>query len=82
MEIALDPQDLTLGELEEFEAATGMTMADIGKGTAKAILGLIWLAKRREDPSFTLDDARKLKVGEITFANPTAAAPSLRKSRP
>jgi len=74
--IALDVNDLTLGELEELEEATGVKLADLGNGSVKSTIALIWISERRRHPEFTLDDARQLKVTELEFANPTVAGDS------
>jgi len=34
----------------------------------KALKALIWISKRRTDPSFTVDDARNVKVSAIEMA--------------
>lgn len=76
MKIALDVNDLTLGEIEEMEQTAGVQLAELGNGSAKSTIALIWVSQRRADPSFTLEDARALKVTELEFANPTAAGDS------
>lgn len=87
--LAINPDDLTLGEMEEFEELSGRPLAkmlqgDIVKGEdgrpvlgkdgkptrevdvrTKDLIALVFLAKRREDPAFTLDDARRIKVSEL-----------------
>ena len=58
--------DLELGEVEEFEnAMDGKTMAEVDLTSARAIIWLVYIVKRREDPSFTLDDARSVKLTDI-----------------
>jgi hypothetical protein len=58
--------DLELGEVEEFETAMGgQTMAEVDLSSAKAIIWLVYLVKRREDPEYTLDDARSVKLTDI-----------------
>jgi hypothetical protein len=87
--LRFNPNDFTLGELEDFEEATGTTLGDAllpkkvvganGKQvrdergrpveevnlTAKSLVTLVWLMRRREDESFTLADARKTKISEL-----------------
>lgn len=49
---------------------------------AKAIVAMVYLTKRRDNPDYTLEDARAVKVSELVIegddeekgANPTAAA--------
>lgn len=57
--------DLELGEVEEFETAMGCSMADVDLSSAKAIIWLVYLVKRRDDSTYTLDDARSLKLTDI-----------------
>ena len=57
--------DLELGEVEEFETAIGTTMGEADLTSAKAIIWLVYLVRRREDPEFTLDDARRVKLTDI-----------------
>lgn len=87
--LAINPDDLTLGEMEEFEELSGRPLAkllqgDIVKGDdgrpilgkdgkpmreidprVKDMIALVFLAKRREDPAFTIEDARQIKVSEL-----------------
>lgn len=76
MKIVLNVEDLTLGEIEEMEQAAGLKLSELGNGSAKATIALIWISQRRLDPAFTLEDARALKVAELEFADPTAAGDS------
>lgn len=87
--LRFDPEDLSLGELEEFEEATGKPLdqamseqpvvdAD-GKPvrdkrgrplrqvrmSMREVIALMWLIRRRDQPDFTLDDARKVKVADL-----------------
>lgn len=58
--------DLELGEVEEFEAAMGgKTLAEADLTSAKSIIWLVYLVKRRENPEYTLDDARAVKLTDI-----------------
>jgi len=77
LEIALDIEQMTLADLEFFEEQSGLSIEDLSQGrfTTKAILALITIDRRRTDPAYTMDDARKLKFGEVEFAaaaDPTA----------
>lgn len=72
--LAFDPNDLTLGELETFEEVCGKPFAEAlpASGAAKdwvpgikEIVALTYIIKRREDPEFTLDDARNTRIGEL-----------------
>jgi len=57
--------DLELGELEELEAHTGLPMDEISYGSAKVIAFIVYLVRRRDDPNYTLDDARKIKIMQV-----------------
>ena len=57
--------DLTLGEIEEFETAMGTTMAAVDLTSAKALVHLVYLVMRRENPEYTMDDARQIKLVEV-----------------
>lgn len=62
--------DFELGELEWLEEELGIFFADIGSDdqaqrviqSMKAATRLVYIIKKREDPEFTLDEARKLKL--------------------
>lgn len=66
--LSINPDDLTLEELEVLEETLGTgidgAFAD-GKPKAKAMRVIIWLMKRREDPDFTLEDAGKLRLSDL-----------------
>lgn len=70
LQISIDINDMTLGELEEIEETTGLAISALGNGTAKAMTALIWISERRNNPEFTLDDARKVRISEVEFGNP------------
>lgn len=66
--IQFDVNSLTLGEVETMEEIVGRdVMRELGQGTpsVKTLLALVYVVKRRDNPEFTLDDARKLKVAAI-----------------
>jgi hypothetical protein len=90
--LSLNPEDLSLGDLEDFEEITGMQLQkaleakpvidpDTGKQakddqgrplreaqiSTVVLKALVFLTKRREDPTFTLADARNVKVTELNF---------------
>lgn len=77
MDINLD--DLTIGDLEEIEDVVGETSDSIFKGTpsAKALKAIVYVICRRENPEFTLEDAAKVKVSDLSggkVADPTESA--------
>lgn len=91
--LSINPQDMTIGDLEDFEDVVGMSMDKAfkpvplldengervfekdAKGvlrpqttvelSTKALKALIWIVKRQDNPDFTLEDARKIKVSEL-----------------
>lgn len=63
--IVFDPNTLTMGELEEIEDLTGRNVSvELGRGqpSAKTLTALVYVFMRRDDPAFTMDDARATKV--------------------
>lgn len=70
MDINFNPDDLTVGELEEFEEISGMTLSGLGRGaglSAKAMKAIIYLDQRRKNPKFTLEDAKAVKIGSLNW---------------
>lgn len=64
-ECEIDLEDLTLGELEEAEVYFDRGIGEIDFGTARGTLFLAYLARRRAEPSWTLDMTRRLKPEEV-----------------
>jgi hypothetical protein len=66
----MDFNDITLGEIEEIEDYAGLPVSMIGDvhtvGTAKLRTALAWIVKRRENPDFTVQDARNLSAAQLT----------------
>ena len=60
--------DFELGELEWLEDELECTLDEVNPSSMKAAVRFVYLIKRRDDPNFTMDDARKLKVS--VFADP------------
>lgn len=58
---------LTLDEVETIENLSGMPMDElmgVGKLKGKALKAIIWVARKRVDPNFKMEDA-----GKVTFAD-------------
>jgi hypothetical protein len=92
----LDPEDLSIGDLEDFEEITGQALTEALKAkpvldadgnrqfdakgrplseaqlSARVIKALVYLTKRRDNPAFTLDDARHVRISELRFAESDA----------
>lgn len=94
--LAFDPDQLTLGELEDFADAAGVEFAQasdvvevidektgdvkrVRRMKAKGLIALVWILRRRSDPTYTLEDARQVKISGLDMpvepkkANPTRA---------
>jgi hypothetical protein len=59
--------NLTLDEVETIENLAGQPMDELmgaGKLKGKALKAIIWVAKKRVDPNFKMEDA-----GKVTFAD-------------
>ena len=69
-QIAFDLDEITLGEMEELEDLLGVeAVRDLmnGKGaSAKMLVTLVYIFKRRTNPEFTMDEARKMKVTALS----------------
>lgn len=84
--IHIDPDDLTLGELEDFEDLVGRpldeVLADAGKDgkpriSAKVLKAFVLIAGRRTNPDMTEADARAVRVSQLelgTKPDPTGSA--------
>lgn len=71
--MVINANTITLGELEQIEDVTGRNVvAELGRGqpSAKTLVAVVWIVKRRSDPTFTLDDARKLDVSSFRVEAP------------
>lgn len=59
-------EEFTLGELEWLEEHIGSTLDDdAALRSMKAAVGVVYLIKRRDDPEFTLDQARETKLAKL-----------------
>jgi len=77
----LDPDDLTLGEVELLEEELDQPLEDIDFSRAKAMRVLVYLMVRRSEPQFTLEDAGELKVASIQDASEKKPAAGKRPTR-
>lgn len=82
MQLQFDPESLTLGDLEDFESYVGLPLERAldpvtnQPSTMRALVGLLWILHRQQDPQFTLQQARALKLHELEFSvDPTPATP-------
>lgn len=79
--LTFDLDKVTLGDIVDIEEVCGIPWDDIvemDSPPTKVLLAMVWVAKRRDDPDFTLDDARKTPVADIRAmtveSDPTVAA--------
>lgn len=66
--IVLDLEAMDLGEMAMIEEVAGPEAAQLmmaGRMTAKAILAVVYVIKRRDNPAFTLEDAKAIKVSAL-----------------
>jgi hypothetical protein len=61
----LDENDLELGEIEMLEDELDAPIEQIDFNRAKAMRVLVYLVIHRENPDFTMDDAKAVKVSAL-----------------
>ena len=64
----MNVNELTLGDVAEVEELSGQPLAALGDSNApkgKLMVALAWIIKRKEDPKFTYEHAKKLTMDEI-----------------
>lgn len=76
--LEVDLEDLSVQEIEDIEEYLDMPMDEMFKAGArrgKVLRAIGWIVKRREDPSFTIEDAGSLKISlSDAKPDPTDAA--------
>jgi len=75
MDLTLDMAKLTLGDMADWEEYTGKPLTslagvDVATLSAKEMIAVVWLAGRQDNPSFTLEDAKRMPLSEIEVARP------------
>jgi len=78
---------LTLGDLADIEDVTGDTIngVDLANPPMKFALALYWVFRRKEEPKYTYEDARKTPITQLDrfkavlqgSENPTESPPGL-----
>lgn len=88
--LTFNENELTIGDLEDFEEVTGVSITDALKSekvrdddgnlvrdeetgrpveavkmSAKTLKALVWITSRKDDPAFTLEDARNVRITEL-----------------
>ncbi len=93
--IEIDFDDLALGDVQDFEDELGIDFEQFktdptgmaalqGQSKTKVLITLVWIMKRRTDPSFTLADARAIKVtalGTLKMKDGSTAPKAKRAAR-
>lgn len=75
--IVLDLDRMTLGELETIAEVAGADAARAmmaGEMSPKALIAVAYVVKRRDNPEFTIEDARALKVTALKQPDPEKKA--------
>jgi len=79
--LTFDLNEVTLGDIVDIEEVCGLAwddVLDMQNLPTKVLLAMVWVAKRRDNPDYTLDDARQTPVAEIqamtVTSDPTEAA--------
>jgi hypothetical protein len=72
-----DPSELSLREMGEISALFDAPLADVLQGVRQSdgIAAVAWLLIRRDDPTFTYDQALDLRMKDFEIVNEVAAAP-------
>jgi hypothetical protein len=73
----IDPQNLEWGEVEELELYFDCPATEVDFDLTRAVMFLAYLARKRTEPDFTLEEMRKLKMsdlGEDDAPRPTDAS--------
>lgn len=77
--VELDIEKMTLGEIETIEEIAGADavagLMSGGRMTAKVLIAVTYVVKRRDNPAFTLDDARAMKVMALKQPDDAGKAP-------
>jgi hypothetical protein len=69
LNFALDFESLTIGELEQIEDITGLAFSNIDweHPSTKVMKAMAYIAGKRSDPTFTIEDAANVKL--TAFSN-------------
>ena len=63
----MNVDDLTLGEVEEIENYAKVPLASLTEGTPSTslLIGIAWILKRKTDPKFTVEHAKRLTMKDL-----------------
>ncbi len=65
----MNVNELTMGEIDEVETYAGVPLSSLAStetSNTKLLIGLAFVIKRKEDPKFSLEHAKRLTMDEIT----------------
>lgn len=80
MQITIDLNSLTLGDVEDLEEYCGVPIMELegrlrsNRLSTRMLTGLVWIMRRKTEPEFTIAQARELKFTEFDVAYPKAGA--------
>jgi len=68
MEIVLDVDQLTIGDVEDIEEICGKSFEELNfdKPSARLLKAIVYVNGRKTNPNFTLEDARQVHLNEVT----------------
>jgi len=72
----IDPEHLRFGEIEELELYFDQSYDEIDFESMRGVMFLVYLARKRSEPDFTLDEMRQIDISalEDEDANPSDAS--------
>lgn len=65
----IDPSDLSWGEAEEIELYFDCAVDDVDWQTARGLMVLGYLARKRVEPTFMLADMKRLKAKDVEWSD-------------
>lgn len=86
MKLQIDPASMTLGDMEDYEAASGSTVGrlierfedggpiGVRDFTTRELVALVWVFARRADPGLTVEDVREMRLIDLEFESPPSEA--------
>lgn len=78
-QLSIDPEDLTLREVDELESilGAGIDVAfSTGAPKAKAIAALVWITQRRENPDLTFDEVLDMNLKDVNLSGEDDSDPA------
>jgi len=77
VKITFDVESMSLGEVEQFEEISGVdiTHLDGGALSVKAMIALVYISEHRQNPEYTIDDARRVKIMDLQVDTPDPTSP-------